>query len=145
MPDSVKYLGLLFDYQFKFAMHINILPCKINRIVGILWKSEHLSFEAKKLLYNGLVEAHLNYGIITWASVLAKNITSCEIRNKIPKSLDKIVRAQNKVLRVIYRKPNYDRHTGQQTSVNVLHKDMKVRKLHDLYSSIVLILGLGAC
>ena len=36
-PDSVKYLGLLFDNQFKFTMHINILSCKINRIVGILY------------------------------------------------------------------------------------------------------------
>ena len=140
-PDTVKYLGLLFDNQFKFTMHINILSCKINRIVGILWKSEHLNFEAKKLLYNGLVEAHLNYGIVTWASELAKNITSCEIKNKIPKSLDKIVKAQNKVLRAIYRKPNYDRNTGQHTSVTALYKDMKVLKLYDLYYFNLAVLG----
>ena len=140
-PDSVKYLGLLFDNQFKFTMHINILSCKINRIVGIFWKSEHLSFEAKKLLYNGLVETHLNYGIVTWASELAKNINSYEIKSKIPKSLDKIVKAQNKVLRAIYRKPNYDRNTGQHTSVTALYKDMKVLKLHDLYYFNLAVLG----
>ena len=132
-PDTVKYLGLLFDNKFKFTMHINILHCKINRIVGILWKSEHLTLDAKKLLYNGLVEAHLNYGIVTWASELAKNITSNGINSKTPKSLDKIVKAQNKVLRAIYRKPNYDKTTGQHTSVTALYKEMKVLKLCDLY------------
>ena len=71
-PNTVKYLGVLFDNQFKFSSHIDVLSCKLNRIVGILWKSDHLTIEAKKIIYNGLVEAHLNYGIVTWASAFAK-------------------------------------------------------------------------
>ena len=132
-PDTVKYLGVLFDNNFKFNLHIDILCCKINRIVGILWKSEHLTIEAKKLIYNGLVEAHLNYGIVTWASELAKNISSNEIKESIPSSLAKIVKVQNKVIRAIYRKPNYDRKTGNHTSVTALYKELKVLKLADLY------------
>ena len=132
-PDTVKYLGVLFDNKFKFTTHISILYCKINRIVGILWKSEHLTIEAKKLIYNGLVEAHLNYGIVTWASEFAKNITSNEVKDNVPNSLVKIVKGQNKVLRAIYRKPNYDSKTGQHTSVTALYKEFKVLKLCDLY------------
>ena len=132
-PDTVKYLGVLFDNKFKFSTHIDILFCKINRIVGILWKSEHLTIEAKKLIYNGLVEAHLNYGIVTWASEFAKNISSNGIRDSVPSSLVKIVKVQNKVLRAIYRKPNYDRKTGNHTSVTALYKDLTVLKLSDLY------------
>ena len=132
-PDSVKYLGVLSDNKFKFTTHIDILHCKINRIVGILWKSEHLTIEAKKLIYNGLVEAHLNYGIVTWASEFAKNISSNEIRDCVPSSLAKIVKTQNKVLRAIYRKPNYDSKTSKHTSVTALYKDLKVLKLADLY------------
>ena len=42
-PDNVKYLGVWFDNSFKFTHHIDILTCKISRIVGILWRSQHLT------------------------------------------------------------------------------------------------------
>ena len=41
----------------------------------------------------------------------------------------------------IHRKPNYDRNTGQHTSVTALYKDMKVLKLHDLYYFNLAVLG----
>ena len=59
-PESVKYLGAHFDNHFEFKTHIDILNCKISRLVGILWKCEYLSLEAKQMVYAGLVEAHLN-------------------------------------------------------------------------------------
>ena len=75
-PGAVKYLGVLFDNSFKFNAHIEILCCRINRIVFILWKSEHLTIKANKMEYNGLVKAHLNYGIVERASEFARNISS---------------------------------------------------------------------
>ena len=63
------------------------------------------------MVYNGLVEAHLNYGIVTWASGFATNISSNNILDHVPESLQKIVKTQNKVIRAIFRKPNYDKNS----------------------------------
>ena len=97
-PLSVKYLGVLFDNQLNFKNHTSVLCCKLNRIVGILWKSQHLTIEAKKMVYYGLVESHLNYGIVTWASALAKNISSTSVTSNIPISLQHVVTTQNKII-----------------------------------------------
>ena len=51
-PSNVKYLGVYFDNDLRFKRHIDITCCKINRMVGILWKSEHLNLEAKKMIYH---------------------------------------------------------------------------------------------
>ena len=91
-PESVKYLGVHFDNHFEFRKHIDILNCKISRLVGILWKCEYLSFEAKQMVYAGLVEAHLNYGIVTWASAFAKNISSTQVSDHVPSCLQQTVK-----------------------------------------------------
>ena len=49
-PDYFKCLGVLFDNKLTFKRHTDIICCKINRIVGILWKNEHLNIEAKKMI-----------------------------------------------------------------------------------------------
>ena len=140
-PENVKYLGVWFDNNFKFLHHIDILACKISRIVGILWKSQHLTLETKKMIYNGLVEAHLNYGIVTWASGFATNISSSNILDHVPESLQKIVKIQNKVIRAIFRKPNYDKNSKTHTRVTPLYKELNVLKVSDLYYYNLAILG----
>ena len=132
-PDNVKYLGVWFDNNFKFTRHIDILTSKISRIVGVLWRSQHLTLEVKKMIYSGLVEAHLNYGIVTWASEFATNISSTNVLEHVPDSLQKIVKAQNKVIRAIFRRPNYDKKTKSHTRVTPLYKELNVLKLSDLY------------
>ena len=82
---------------------------------------------------NGLVEAHLNYGIVMWASVFAKNISSINIQDHVPDSLQKIVKTQNKVIRAMFRKPNYDREAKAYTRVTPLYKESNILKLCDLY------------
>ena len=132
-PESVKYLGVTFDNKLSFKKHMDILGCKINRLVGIFWKCQHLTFEAKKLIYSGLVEAHLNYGIVTWASSLATNISSTHIRDHVPNCMQNIVRIQNKIVRAIFRKPKYDKTSKMHTSVTPLYKELNVMKVSDLY------------
>ena len=87
----------------------------------------------KKLIYSGLVEAHLNYGIVTWASAFAPNISSTQIKDHLPSCLGTMVKTQNKVIRAIFRKPNYDKDTKTNTRVTPLYKEMGVLKLCDLY------------
>ena len=59
-PDTVKYLGVYFDNKLSFKKQIDVLCCKLSRMVGIFWKSEHMNMESKKIVYHGLVESHLN-------------------------------------------------------------------------------------
>ena len=132
-PDNVKYLGVLFDNRLCFRKHILVLCSKINRWVGIFWKSDHLNIEAKKFIYNGLIEWHLHYGIVTWGAVLARNITGQFSLDHIPDSIKQLVVAQNKVLRAIYRKPNYNKAEKTYTSVTSLYKNFKALKLNDIY------------
>ena len=72
--EQVKYLGVYIDGKITYNHHINIICCKLNRIVGQLWKGEHLNLEAKLLIYYSLVEFHLSYGITMWGSEFAKNL-----------------------------------------------------------------------
>ena len=90
------------------------------------------------MIYNGLVEAHLNYGIVTWASGFATNISSTNVLDNVPASLQKIVTIQNKVIRAIFRRPNYDKkaNTGNPT-----YKELNALKLSDLYYYNLAILG----
>ena len=132
-PPYVKYLGVYFDNNLKFRHHINLLCSKINRIVGILWKSEHLNLETKKIIYHALVESHLNYGILAWGAPLAKNIVSNANSDHIPQNLKLLSSTQNKVLRAIFRKPKYDKITHSYTSNTLLFNKLGVLKLTDLY------------
>ncbi len=132
-PESVKYLGVYFDSKLMFRKHIDILCCKLNRIVGQMWKGEHLTLEAKKMIYHGLVESHINYGIATWGSSLAKNLTGMYSLDHVPEDLRSLVTTQNKVVRAIFRKPRYDKKKKTHTSMTPLYKQLGVLKLYDLY------------
>ncbi len=132
-PESVKYLGVYFDGKLAFGKRIDILSCKINRIVGQMWKGEHLTLEAKKMVYHGLVESYLNYGITTWGSSFAKNLTGMYSLDHVPENLKFLVTTQNKIIRAIFRKPRYDKKENMHTSMSPLYKQLGVLKLHDLY------------
>ena len=132
-PDDVKYLGVYFDSKLSFKKQINIVNCKINRMVGILWKAEHLTHETKKTVYYSLVESHLNYGILMWGSTIARNISGTFELDHIPDNLQQLTYTQNKVIRAIFRKPKYDKSSKLYTSMSPLYKALKVLKLCDLY------------
>ncbi len=132
-PDEVKYLGVYFDSKLTFKKQIDIVNCKISRMVGILWKGEHLTFETKKTVYHSLVESHLNYGILMWASTLSRNLVGTFDMDHIPDNLKHLMYTQNKIIRAIFRKPKYDKELNVYTSMSPLYKTLKVLKLHDLY------------
>ncbi len=53
--------------------------------------------------------------------------------NHIPINLIQLARTQNKVIRAIQRKPNYDKKSKTQTSVTPLYKTLGILKFKDLY------------
>ena len=115
-PPSVKYLGVYFDNKLTFKRHIDILCCKLNRMVGILWKCPQLALETKKMIYHSLVESHLNYGILMWGSNFSKNITNAYGTEYVPANLKALNTTLNKILRAIFRKPRYDKKCNTHTA-----------------------------
>ena len=132
-PPNVKYLGIYFDNKLSFKRHIDIICCKINRMVGILWKAPHLSIETKKIIYHSMVESHLNYGILIWGSNFSKNIVGSFEADHVPDNLKNLNTTINKVIRAIFRKPKYDKKKKINTASNPLYNELGVLKLCDLY------------
>ena len=132
-PDCVKYLGIHFDNHMNFSKHIDIVSSKISRVIGPLWKSDHLNMKAKRAIYSGLVESHLSYGILVWAATPSRNLTTNLGIDHTPSSLKAIATAQNKIVRAIVRKPKYNKNEGTYTCTSKLYKDLGFLKLNDLY------------
>ena len=131
--DKVKYLGLYFDSSLIFKHQVAIVSCKVNRLVGIYWKMADLDLDIKKTIYHSLVESHLNYGILIWGSSISKNVHGNFPAGHVPENLKPVKKAQNKVIRAIFRVPKYDRINKVATEMLPLYKKLEVMKLHDLY------------
>ena len=131
--DRVKYLGLHIDEQLQFKYHINIVCCKINRMIGTFWKCLVINIKTKKIIYHSLVESYLNFGILIWCSELSKNLMTDQDINHIPKTLKPIKTSQNKILRAIFGKRKYDKISKTNSPSSPLYKDLQVLKIQDLY------------
>ena len=131
--ETVKYLGVYFDSKLTFKKHTAIVTCKINRLINMFWKMPDINLNIKKVIYHSLVESHINYGILIWASALSKNVLNEIETGHVPHSLSSIKKAQNKVIRSIFRLPKYDKKKRVFTDTNELYKKLEILKFHDLY------------
>ena len=131
--NEVKYLGLYIDNKLEFSKQINILCCKINRMTGIFWKCPDIDLGTKKVIYHSLVESYLNYGILIWGSNFNKQICGSVCEDYTPSNLKPLKKAQNQVLRAIFRKKKYYKTTKTNTPSSPLYKELEVLKLYDLY------------
>ena len=131
--DKVKYLGMYFDGSLTFKQQVATISCKVNRLVGIFWKMTDLDLDIKKIIYHSLVESHINYGIVIWASSISKNVLGNFPAGHVPENLKAVKKAQNKVVRAIFRLPKYDKKRKIATEMGPLYKKLQILKLHDLY------------
>ena len=130
---DVKYLGLNIDNKFEFCNHINIQYCKLNRMVNTYWKCPDIGLSTKKIIYHSLVESHLNYGLLVWGSNFCKKVCNDVSANYTPANIKPIKKAQNKIIRAIFRKPKFNKYTRTNTDMSPLYKELGVLKLYDLY------------
>ena len=93
----------------------------------------NIGIDIKKVIYNSLVESHMIYGILIWASSLSKTALDQSISKDVPENLKMIKKAQNKVIRAIFRLPRYDKKSRTYTDMSPLYKKLGVLKLKDLY------------
>ena len=69
--DHVQFLGIFFDYQLKFNVHIDYFRNKCSErlnilkfISGIKWGAEHSTLIS---LYKSLIRSHIDYGSFLFA------------------------------------------------------------------------------
>jgi len=82
--DTLKYLGIILDYQLNFKQHISKITKQVAKATGILWKARKFLPEESLLnLYHALIQPHLLYGIITWGSISPSGLLSAKQCNLI--------------------------------------------------------------
>ena len=90
---AVKYLGITVEESLKWQIHISNISKSISRGIGVMGRAKYfLSSHHLVLLYNTLVLPYLNYCAVVWGSNYSTR-------------LDKIVKLQKRVVRVIDNKP----------------------------------------
>ena len=111
---SIKYLGIIFDEQFKWHEHISFLCKKISKSVGVLSKLRYYT-NVKTLIqvYHSLVGSHLTYANIAWG---AAGVTA----------LKPLRALQNRAIKFISRATRYRR-------LDLDYLNLRILKLDDSY------------
>ncbi len=104
-----NFLGIILNENMTWNSHANKIANKISRSIGILNKLKHfLPIKTKILIYNSLIQSHLNYGILAWGY-----------------KCDRIIKLQKKAVRILCIR-KYRAHTEP------LFKEMKLLKIQDI-------------
>jgi hypothetical protein len=91
--DSCKYLGIFIDSKLSWQEHINYVYNKILKFTSIFYKiRSKVRNELLKILYFAFVYPHLLYGIEIYGNTYHSHI-------------DKLVKLNNKILRILQNKP----------------------------------------
>ena len=107
-----KYLGVIFDHKLTWRHQIDHICNKLTKSNGLLAKLRHfLPFDKTKLIYNALIQPHLDYGSLSWGSAAKSN-------------LETISNLQKKSIRII----NFKKKTDD---ASILFKENKILPLAD--------------
>jgi hypothetical protein len=118
---TYKYLGVIIDDSFKFKNHLIAVNSRLRRIVyQMYYLKSLLPFSVLKLIYCGLVESLLRYGITIWG-----NANSMYYRSLIKK--------QNKLIKALYGKID-----KKDISKEDMYKSVGVLRLDKLYRFIII-------
>ena len=64
---SQKHLGIILDTRLSFEKHLEIVLCKINKIIGLIHRLQNLLPRTALItLYKAFVCPHLDYGNIIY-------------------------------------------------------------------------------
>ena len=124
--NSCKYLGVYLDSGFKWNEHVDYVYKKIIRFVGIFYKIKTLiPKDSLSKLYYAFVYPYISYGIEVYA-------------NACNEVLDKLIKANNKILRIILNK-KYDTPSVELykefnvLSIPMLHEMKLLQLLYKFY------------
>jgi len=108
MCDSVEYFGLWIDDKLNWKIHIHYIYSKLAKFVGIFYKLSHKLFpDCLKMLYFSFVHPHILDGV----EIYATTYTSYP---------DKLLKLNNKLLRILQQKGDYCRNIELYVNYNIL-------------------------
>ena len=87
--NEFNFLGIMLDECMTWDSHINKIAGKISQVNGALSRlKKFVPSEILKMIYNALIQPHLNYGILLWDKNIKRimklqkwaviSITSCK-------------------------------------------------------------------
>ena len=78
-PESEKDLGIFFENEYSFQMHVNKTANRANVLAGLIRRSfNYMDSEMFLTLYCTLVRPILEYGVVIWYPILRRNINKIE-------------------------------------------------------------------
>ena len=96
--ESIKFLGVYYDYNMSFRTHITHLAQKLSRTASLLYRvSSLMPLFVLKTMYHAHVSSLLNYCNLIWA-------------NTYPTHIQPIIKLQKRIIRTI-TKSEYLEHT----------------------------------
>ena len=108
--NSFKFLGVTIDSTLSWNEHTSLVSNKVSRITALLSKLKHyLPTKTLLLIYNSLINSHLNYSIGAWG------FHNCK----------RLLKIQKRAMRNIVR-ANYNAHT------DTIFKTLGVPKITDI-------------
>ena len=64
-----NFLGVMFDENLTWKSHVSKIGSKIAAVVGTIKKLKRfLPQEILKVIYNALIQPHLNFGVLLWGT-----------------------------------------------------------------------------
>ena len=109
-----KYLGMHLDDKLNWKTHINNIKNKLNQLTGAFYNlARYIDTSKISNIYHAYVFPHIKYGIELYGA--------CD-----KTSLKSLQTSQNKILKVLYRKPRRY-HTNQ------IHNELRILKCEDVY------------
>ena len=80
LDDEVeKDFGVLFDAKLSFRQHIGCTVKKVNRMIGLTWRTFHyMDQEVFRLLFTSLMRPHMDYADCIWSPHLKVDIAQLE-------------------------------------------------------------------
>lgn len=80
---NTKYLGIMFDSQLKWDVHIMNLTKKLRSLLYLFRQLKCiLPINNLKTIYFSLVQSHLTYGISAWGSAYQNTVGPLEVLQK---------------------------------------------------------------
>ena len=111
---EIKFLGVVLTDDLKWRKHADMVVNKISKIVGILYRINHiLDLDKLKLLYHTLLEPHMTYCCSVWSSPHRTG------------NLDRILKLQKAAVRIIT-------HSSYLSHSNPLFCTLSIIKIYEL-------------
>ena len=84
-----RFLGVIVDEKLNWSKHIHTLKSKMSKYIGVMCKLKfQIPLKARLLVYNSLVQSHLNFCSSIWGFAAKSNI-------------DKLLTVQKKAIRSV--------------------------------------------